>query len=144
MSTGMTALNLSEWQVPVFLCAVGTLILFSIITNVLVVHTIIRTPSLRMLPNCYILSLALCNLLQSVITMPTSAYFNLVGVSSERCKFWIVMESFCLVIFVFSHVAIVINRYFATTCPIYYGNAIRCCIQYNVYVWYQYNIFLHF
>jgi hypothetical protein len=98
MSTGMTTLNLKSWQIPVFLCGVCTLILLLLInsSSVLVVRTIIRTPSLSMLPNCFMQSFAAGKLV-----------------------------SFSKVIIVFGHVAITINRYYATTCPLSYGNTIR-------------------
>jgi hypothetical protein len=113
MSVGMSHLNLYNWQIAVFVCAVGALILFSFIANVLVVYTITHTPWLNIPSNCSVISLAIGNMLESVIVMPVSAYINLVGANSERCKLWNVALSVCVQITIFSHVTIVVDRYIA-------------------------------
>jgi hypothetical protein len=65
-------------------------------------------------------------IITSLSVMPLTAYFTLVGVNSLGCKIWSVMVNFRAVIFVYSHVAIVINRYSANTCPLSYHSEIRC------------------
>jgi hypothetical protein len=126
MSTGMSTLNLSGWQIPIFLCSVGALILFSLITNIVVVYIITHTPSFRIAPYCYVLSLSIGDIIQSLIVMPVTAYFNLFGVNSAACKFWSVILSFRIGISVFSHGAMVVNSYFAILRTISYHNEIRC------------------
>jgi hypothetical protein len=126
MSTGMSSLNLTNWQIPVFLCIVGALILFSLIINVCVVYIINHSPSLTMPPYSYIMYLSIGDIIQSLIVMPVTAYFNLVGVNSAGCKFWMAIMMFKAVMTVFSHVAIVVDRYFAITCTIPYHTEIRC------------------
>jgi hypothetical protein len=77
-------------------------------------------------PYGYIMSLSIGDIIQSLIVMPVTAYFNLVGVNSAGCKFWSVIMSFRAVISVFSHVAIAVDRYFAITRTIPYHSEIRC------------------
>jgi hypothetical protein len=128
ISIGMRPLDLHNWQTPVFLCTISALILFSFFANVLVVRTITHKHSLSMPPNWYVLSLAFGDFFQSIVVMPVSAYINLGGINSVGCKFWIVIASFCGLIYVFSHVAIVINRYLTIASPPFYVSENRCVI----------------
>jgi hypothetical protein len=93
------------------------------------VHGIIHTPYLRKPPYCHILSLSIGDIIQTLIVMPLNVYLNLAGVNSAGCKFWIVMVCFHTLISIFSHVAIIIDRYFAITCTITYQIDVRYCTK---------------
>jgi hypothetical protein len=123
---GMGALDLYDWQIIIFIGVVSTVTLLSLIGNALTVHIFTHTPSLSILPNCYIISQSTANYIHAGIIMPVSAYFNLVVVTREGCQFWIIMGSFYLHIYILSHVAIIINRYIATTWPLPHVTEIRC------------------
>jgi hypothetical protein len=70
------------------------LTVFSIITNVLVMHTITNTPTLSMTLGCYIISLAVGDFLQAVIVIPVAADFNIFGSTKRGSKFWTFLVSF--------------------------------------------------
>jgi hypothetical protein len=116
VSFGMSALHLENWQIPAFITVVSTLIIFALVTNICVLRTISYGPSLSMLPNCYLLSLAIGDFLHSLIVIYL-AYINIVGITSTGCENWVAMMVFCGVVSVLNHMSIVINRYSATTRP---------------------------
>jgi hypothetical protein len=99
--------------------------LFALVTNILVLCTNSHSPSLTMLPNSYIQSLAIGDFLYSLIVMPVDVYINLVGITSTGGKYRIAMMVFCRVVSVLNHMGIVINRYSATTRPMYHVDEFR-------------------
>ncbi|RWS31886.1 G-protein coupled receptor-like protein [Leptotrombidium deliense] len=99
------------------------IILFTTISNILVIYAVLTYPPLKKSQNLLLISLALADISCAVLVMPVNVYWNLVGdwpFNSAFCKFHLSSDSTLCTASVLNLVAIALDRYWAIFDPIKY------------------------
>lgn len=72
-------INFTLWQSILLIGYVGILIIFIVLSNSFVIYAVLNFPPLKIIPNFYLVSLALTDLLMAVAVMPLAVHYNIKG-----------------------------------------------------------------
>lgn len=133
--------DLSPFQLATLLVmgiVLGFIIVMTIGGNFLVLMAVIFNPSLRSATNCFIVNLALADLLLGISILPFSATLELLGkkwlFGQVFCNIWAATDVLCCTASINSLCVISVDRYIGVTRPLTYsslvthGKAIVACI----------------
>ncbi|RWS06559.1 G-protein coupled receptor-like protein [Dinothrombium tinctorium] len=99
------------------------IILFTVISNILVIYAIFTYPTLKSCQNLLLVSLAIADITNAIFVMPLNVYWNVNGpwpFNSATCIFHLTSDSFLCTTSIINLVAIAIDRYWAIYDPINY------------------------
>lgn len=100
------------------------LIVITLFGNVLVIMSVVQYPPLRSVPNIFIVSLAVADLMVAVGVLPLNVVYNVTGVwlfGGVVCKLWLTCDVLCCTASILNLCAIALDRYRAITQPIAYA-----------------------
>ncbi|XP_030621242.1 histamine receptor H2a [Chanos chanos] len=103
--------------------ALSLLILLTICGNVLVCLAVCATRRLRSVTNCFIVSLAITDLLLAALVLPFSALLEITGkwpLGAIFCNIYISLDVMLCTASILNLLAISMDRYFAVTAPLRY------------------------
>lgn len=113
-----------EWEAIITIIFLGTLIIGTIIGNIMVVISVFTYKPLRIVQNFFIVSLAVADLTVAIFVIP----INLIYYVSGRwifgiiiCKIWLTCDVLCCTASILNLCAIALDRYWAITDPIVYA-----------------------
>ncbi|XP_025416746.1 octopamine receptor [Sipha flava] len=105
--------------------AVATvLIVATVFGNILVIMSVVQYPPLRSVPNIFIVSLAVADLMVAIGVLPLNVVYNVTGVwlfGGVVCKLWLTCDVLCCTASILNLCAIALDRYRAITQPIAYA-----------------------
>lgn len=105
--------------------AVATvLIIVTVFGNILVIMSVVQYPPLRSVPNIFIVSLAVADLMVAIGVLPLNVVYNVTGVwlfGGVVCKLWLTCDVMCCTASILNLCAIALDRYRAITQPIAYA-----------------------
>lgn len=105
--------------------AVATaLIVVTVFGNILVIMSVVQYPPLRSVPNIFIVSLAVADLMVAIGVLPLNVVYNVTGVwlfGGVVCKLWLTCDVLCCTASILNLCAIALDRYRAITQPIAYA-----------------------
>lgn len=105
--------------------AVATvLIIVTVFGNILVIMSVVQYPPLRSVPNIFIVSLAVADLMVAIGVLPLNVVYNVTGVwlfGGAVCKLWLTCDVMCCTASILNLCAIALDRYRAITQPIAYA-----------------------
>uniref|UniRef100_A0A4W5P7M6 Histamine H2 receptor n=1 Tax=Hucho hucho TaxID=62062 RepID=A0A4W5P7M6_9TELE len=102
------------------------LILLTVFGNVLVCLAVCATPRLRCLTNCFIVSLAITDLLLGMLVLPFSALLQLTNwpLGPTLCNIYISFDVMLCTASILTLLAISVDRYLAVTAPLRYSSLV--------------------
>uniref|UniRef100_A0A665TG92 Histamine H2 receptor n=1 Tax=Echeneis naucrates TaxID=173247 RepID=A0A665TG92_ECHNA len=124
VSSELTAIMLSKAMLGVIL---SLLILLTVGGNVLVCLAVCASRRLRCLTNCFIVSLAVTDLLLGLLVLPFSALLQLSDewpLGPVFCNFYISMDVMLCTASILTLLAISVDRYLAVTMPLRYASLV--------------------
>ncbi|CAL4065088.1 unnamed protein product, partial [Meganyctiphanes norvegica] len=114
----------SSWEFYVVVVSLCFTICFMIIGNVFVIVSVFTYKPLRKVPNFYIVSLAMADLMLAILVLPFSLLYAVLGnrwvLGVVTCKIWLTLDILVCTASIHSLCAIAIDRYCAITEPIIY------------------------
>ncbi|XP_034485951.1 probable G-protein coupled receptor No18 [Drosophila innubila] len=105
------------------------LILVTVIGNMLVILSVLTTRRLRTVTNCFVMSLAVADLLVGIFVMPPAVALHVIGswqLGWTLCDIWIFFDILLCTASILSLCAISLDRYLAVTQPLTYSKKWRC------------------
>lgn len=100
------------------------LIVTTVFGNILVIMSVVQYPPLRSVPNIFIVSLAVADLMVAIGVLPLNVVYNVTGVwlfGGVVCKLWLTCDVMCCTASILNLCAIALDRYRAITQPIAYA-----------------------
>lgn len=100
------------------------LIVATVFGNILVIMSVVQYPPLRSVPNIFIVSLAVADLMVAIGVLPLNVVYNVTGVwlfGGVVCKLWLTCDVLCCTASILNLCAIALDRYRAITQPIAYA-----------------------
>lgn len=118
----------------------STLIIGTIIGNIMVVISVFTYKPLRIVQNFFIVSLAVADLTVAIFVLPINLIYYLSGrwiFGIVICKIWLTCDVLCCTASILHLCAIALDRYWAITDPIVYAQqrTIKRVMMMIVYVW---------
>lgn len=117
--------TMSGQAVLVTVIAVATaVIVTTVFGNILVIMSVVQYPPLRSVPNIFIVSLAVADLMVAIGVLPLNVVYNVTGVwlfGGVVCKLWLTCDVLCCTASILNLCAIALDRYRAITQPIAYA-----------------------
>ncbi|KAF4514193.1 UNVERIFIED_CONTAM: hypothetical protein B566_EDAN019231 [Ephemera danica] len=104
--------------------ALTTLILLTVVGNVLVILSVFTYKPLRIVQNFFIVSLAVADLTVAVLVLPLNVTYSLAKrwlLGIHICKLWLTCDVLCCTASILNLCAIALDRYWAITDPINYA-----------------------
>lgn len=100
------------------------LIIITVFGNILVIMSVVQYPPLRSVPNIFIVSLAVADLMVAIGVLPLNVVYNVTGIwlfGGVVCKLWLTCDVLCCTASILNLCAIALDRYRAITQPIAYA-----------------------
>ncbi|XP_017119194.1 5-hydroxytryptamine receptor 1A-alpha [Drosophila elegans] len=117
-----------SWQGIILIAVFATFIVVTVIGNTLVILAILTTRRLRTITNCFVMSLAVADLLVGIFVMPPAVAVHLTGswqLGWVLCDIWISLDVLLCTASILSLCAISVDRYLAVTRPLTYSRKRR-------------------
>ncbi|XP_001359694.5 tyramine receptor 1 [Drosophila pseudoobscura] len=117
-----------SWQGICLIAVFATFIVVTVIGNTLVILAILTTRRLRTITNCFVMSLAVADLLVGIFVMPPAVAVHLTGswqLGWVLCDIWISLDVLLCTASILSLCAISVDRYLAVTRPLTYSRKRR-------------------
>lgn len=115
----------AEWEVLTTIIVLSAVILGTVFGNVLVILGVFTHKPLRIVPNFFIVSLAVADLAVAVLVMPLNVAYSTLGRwlwGKHLCKMWLTCDIMSCTSSILNLCAIAMDRYWAITDPINYAN----------------------
>ncbi|KAM8706019.1 hypothetical protein ACLKA7_010331 [Drosophila subpalustris] len=117
-----------SWQGICLIAVFCTFIVVTVIGNTLVILAVLTTRRLRTVTNCFVMSLAIADLLVGIFVMPPAVAVHLTGswqLGWVLCDIWISLDVLLCTASILSLCAISVDRYLAVTQPLTYSRKRR-------------------
>ncbi|XP_061714394.1 probable G-protein coupled receptor No18 [Cydia pomonella] len=114
-----------EWEALTTIVVLSAVILGTIFGNILVILGVFTHKPLRIVPNFFIVSLAVADLAVAVLVMPLNVAYSTLGRwlwGKHLCKMWLTCDIMSCTSSILNLCAIALDRYWAITDPINYAN----------------------
>ncbi|XP_030568125.1 5-hydroxytryptamine receptor 1D [Drosophila novamexicana] len=124
-----SSLKSLAWPKSIAVAIFLLLILVTVIGNMLVILAVLTTRRLRTVTNCFVMSLAVADLLVGIFVMPPAVALHVIGswkLGWLLCEFWISFDILLCTASILSLCAISLDRYLAVTQPLTYSKKWRC------------------
>ncbi|KRF79140.1 tyramine receptor 1 isoform X2 [Drosophila virilis] len=124
-----SSLKSMAWPKSIAVAIFLLLILVTVIGNMLVILAVLTTRRLRTVTNCFVMSLAVADLLVGIFVMPPAVALHVIGswkLGWLLCEFWISFDILLCTASILSLCAISLDRYLAVTQPLTYSKKWRC------------------
>lgn len=108
-----TNLVMPQWEALVTIGSLSTVILTTIIGNILVIISVFTYAPLKITPNFFIVSLAAADLTVSICVLPLNVVYTVVGrwlFGSLVCKMWLTSDVLCCTASILNLCAIALDR----------------------------------
>lgn len=115
---------LPRWEALLTIFILTLIVLMTIVGNVLVVLSVFTHRPLRIVQNFFIVSLAVADLTVSILVMPLSVAYFIIGkwiFGIHICKTWLTFDVLCCTASILNLCAIALDRFWAITDPINYA-----------------------
>lgn len=132
--------SVPEWEAIITMICLSTLIIGTIIGNIMVVISVFTYKPLRIVQNFFIVSLAVADLTVAIFVLPLSLIYYLSGrwiFGIIICKIWLTSDVLCCTASILNLCAIALDRYWAITDPLVYAQqrTIKRVMMMIMYVW---------
>ncbi|KAH3690097.1 tyramine/octopamine receptor-like [Dreissena polymorpha] len=114
----------SVWYITSTSIAMISLAICTILGNIFVVHAVFANKALRIVPNFFIVSLAIADMLVAVLVMPFHISTNITGTwvfGQVVCQIWLTSDVFLCTASILNLCVIALDRYWAIHDPIKYA-----------------------
>nr|XP_045583368.1 probable G-protein coupled receptor No18 isoform X3 [Procambarus clarkii] len=118
------SIMLPIWEMVVTGFSLTIIIIFTILSNVLVIVSVFTYRPLRKVQNFFIVSLAVADLMMAVFVMPFNVAYIIIGkwvVGKYLCEMYLTSITMCCTASIFNLCAIALDRYWAITDPVNYA-----------------------
>lgn len=114
----------SVWYITSTSIAMILLAICTIVGNIFVIHAVFSNKALRIVPNFFIVSLAIADMLVSILVMPFHISTNITGTwifGQVVCQIWLTSDVFLCTASILNLCVIALDRYWAIHDPIKYA-----------------------
>jgi 5-hydroxytryptamine receptor 1 len=118
------SLAVPQWEAAVTALTLTSIILLTVVGNVLVILSVFTHKPLRIVQNFFIVSLAVADLTVALLVLPFSVAVQILGrweFGIHVCKMWLTCDVLCCTASILNLCAIALDRYWAITDPINYA-----------------------
>lgn len=108
-----TDIAMPEWEALVTIISLSTVILITVVGNILVIVSVFTHTPLKITPNFFIVSLAAADLTVSVGVLPLNVVYTVLGrwvFGSFLCKMWLTGDVLCCTASILNLCAIALDR----------------------------------
>ncbi|KAJ9575273.1 hypothetical protein L9F63_017814 [Diploptera punctata] len=124
MSSFGVELAVPEWEAIITAITLTSIILLTVVGNILVILSVFTHKPLRIVQNFFIVSLAVADLTVAILVLPFSVAVQILGrweFGIHVCKMWLTCDVLCCTASILNLCAIALDRYWAITDPINYA-----------------------
>ncbi|PSN57836.1 putative tyramine receptor 2 [Blattella germanica] len=124
MSSLGVELAVPEWEAILTAISLTSIILLTVVGNILVILSVFTHKPLRIVQNFFIVSLAVADLTVAILVLPFSVAVQILGrweFGIHVCKMWLTCDVLCCTASILNLCAIALDRYWAITDPINYA-----------------------
>lgn len=118
------ALAVPQWEAIFMFITLGSIIILTIVGNILVILSVFTYKPLRIVQNFFIVSLAVADLTVAILVLPLNVANMILGrwvFGIHMCKMWLTSDVLCCTSSILNLCAIALDRYWAITDPINYA-----------------------
>lgn len=129
-----------EWEAVITAVTLMSIIVVTIVGNVLVILSVFSYTPLRIVQNFFIVSLAVADLTVAILVLPLNVIYAILGqwvFPMWVCKIWLTCDVLCCTASILNLCAIALDRYWAITDPINYAQkrTLRRVMLMIAFVW---------
>ncbi|KAE8751042.1 hypothetical protein FOCC_FOCC002127 [Frankliniella occidentalis] len=133
-------LAVAEWEAVLTAVTLLSIIVVTIVGNVLVILSVFSYTPLRIVQNFFIVSLAVADLTVAILVLPLNVVYAITGqwvFPMWVCKLWLTCDVLCCTASILNLCAIALDRYWAITDPINYAQkrTLRRVLLMIAFVW---------